>query len=59
MDVGNAQNIFGLQGLNPAPFCSCSLTFAINSVSFITAKQKIQHEALRYPKIVTLEENVF
>jgi hypothetical protein len=40
------ENGFELEGLNPAPLCSCSLTFAIISVSFLTEKQKIQHEAL-------------
>jgi hypothetical protein len=59
VDVGNERESFGLQGLNPAPLCSCSLTFANISVSFLTAKQKIQHEALLYPKIVTLGEKIY
>jgi len=46
MDVSNARKCFELQGLNPVPLCSCSLTYAIISVSFLTEKQKIQQEAL-------------
>jgi hypothetical protein len=56
MDVGNALNNYWLHGLNPTPLCSCSLTFAFISVSFLTAKQKIQHEALQYTRIVTVGE---